>query len=254
MAGKETGLGAAVWVDGYDLSGDIVALQRINTARDVNEVTGVDKEAFERLHSHRDGGMEVKSAFNDAAGQSFPVLKNPTAADRLVTYAHRTTLGASVASCLAKQFSFDWSRPEDASLFGTVVADSNGYGLEWCRLLTAGKRTDTGATNGTGVDFAASTSHGLQAYLHVFSFTGTDATIKLQESSDNASTDAYADVTGGGFTQITGGAPLKERIQTTRSLTVERWLRVVTTTSGGFSSLVFAVMVRKNTVSTVFGP
>src|SRR6266540_1571321 len=101
---------------------------------------------------------------------------------------------------------------------------------------------DKSAYNGTGVDAGASSAFGLQAYLQVFAFTGTSVTVKLQESSDNAVGDPYADVVGGAFTAATGIT--SQRIETTRSLTVKRYLRVVTT--GVFSNAVFAVMVAKN--------
>lgn len=95
------------------------------------------------------------------------------------------------------------------------------------------------------------TYFGLQAFLQVTSFTGTDVTVKLQHSSDDGDTDAYADITGGGFTQITSG-PTAERITTTSTLPIERYVRAVTATTGGFTSLTFSVVVMRNTVSTVF--
>jgi hypothetical protein len=91
---------------------------------------------------------------------------------------------------------------------------------------------------------------GLQAYLHVFAVVGTSVTVKLQESSDNSG-DAYADVTGGGFTAVTAVAGTgSQRIQTSRTQTIERYLRVVTT--GTFSSATFAVAVVRNDTSVVF--
>lgn len=113
--------------------------------------------------------------------------------------------------------------------------------------------TTSGITDATGRVWTVNgtaylsneTLYGLQAYLHVLAFTGTDATVKIQQSSDNGSTDAWADVTGGGFTAVTTG-PQAQRIQTARSLTVERYLRVVTTTSAGFTNLQFLVVVVKN--------
>lgn len=250
--GKQSGLGAGFWVDGYDLSGDIGAADRINSSRGVNEVTGIDKLAFERLHSHRDGGLEYNSFFNDAIGQSHPVHKVVPSTDRIVSYLHRgSTLGATACGCVGKQLDYAGSRPTDASLTFGVVVESNGYGLEWGQLLTAGKRTDTGATAGAAVDMeGAATSFGLQAYLHVFSFTGTDVTIKLQED-DNSGFTSAADVTGGAFAVVTAG-PQAQRIQTARALAVERYLRVTTTTSAGFSNLVFGVIVKRNQVLTQF--
>jgi hypothetical protein len=100
-------------------------------------------------------------------------------------------------------------------------------------------------------DGAASTTFGLQAYLHVFAFTGTDVTIKLQESSDNAATDAYADVTGGGFTAVTS-APFSQRIATSSVQTVKRYLRPVFISTGGFTALDFAIQVVKNSVAPNF--
>ena len=155
------------------------------------------------------------------------------------------------AATIAKQINYDPTRAADGSLTIAVQALSNAYGLEWGKQLTAGIRTDTGATNGTGVDSGAAGTVGLQAWLHVTAFTGTDVTIKLQESSDDGSGDAYADVTGGAFTQVTSG-PTSERIATSASQAVEQYLRVVTTTTGGFSSLSFAVMVNINATATVF--
>jgi hypothetical protein len=87
----------------------------------------------------------------------------------------------------------------------------------------------------------------LQAYLQVFSFTGTSVTVKIQESSDNAVGDAFADVVGGTFTAATGRTA--ERIATA-AINVERYLRVVTT--GTFSSAVFAVTAIRNDTSVVF--
>lgn len=246
---KQSGLGAAFYVDGYDLSGDIGSLGRINSARAVNEVPGIDVSAMERLHAHRDGGMEWTAWFNDAAGQAHPALSTLPTTDRQAMYCHRATAGAPAAACVAKQLSYDGSRGTDASFSFTVTAESNGYGVEWGRLMTAGKRTDTAATNGSSVDFGTgSTAFGLQAYLQVFSFTGTSVTVKLQESSDNGAGDAFADVTGGAFTAATARGA--QRIQTGRTQTVERYLRVVTT--GTFTSAVFAVMVVRNSVSAVF--
>ncbi len=95
------------------------------------------------------------------------------------------------------------------------------------------------------------TRYGLQAYLQVLSFTGTDVTVKLQSSSDDGGSDAYADVTGGAFTQVTAG-PTSERIATSSALEIERYLRVTTTTTGGFTELSFIVVACVNLTDTGF--
>ncbi len=249
--GKSSGLGDNFYFGGYDVSGDINSFGRIGGGPGTLPATGIDKSAVERMAAGRDGGMDWVAFFNKAAGQAHPQMSALPTTDVIATYCRGTTLANAAASVVSKQPNYDGTRGKDGSFTFNAQALANGYGLEWGKQLTAGKRTDTGAANGTGVDFGTgSTTFGLQAYLHVFSFVGTDATIKIQESSDNAG-DAYADVTGGAFTQITAG-PTSQRIATSAVLTVERYLRVVTVTTGGFSSLVFAVMVNRNDTATVF--
>jgi hypothetical protein len=175
----------------------------------------------------------------------------PTA-DTMGTYCHRATISSPAACINAKQVNFDGTRAADGSFTFAASLVANGYGLEWGSLLTAVTRTDTGATNGASVDFGTgSTAFGAQFYLHVVAFSGTDVTITVQQSSDDGGGDAFAAVTGGAFTQVTSG-PTWERLETSRSQTVERYLRVATSTSGGFSSLEFVVVGIRNTTSVVF--
>jgi hypothetical protein len=245
---KQSGLGDNLYVDGVDLSGDVGSIAAISGGPKPLEVTGIDKAGYERLGGARDGALDFSAFFNDTAGQAHPTLKTLPTGDRTVSYFRGIVLGNQAASMVAKQIGYDPSRNEDGSLTFKVAAQANGFGVEWGTQLTAGKRTDGSATNGTGVDFAASSAFGLQAYLHVFAFTGSSATVKLQESSDNAVGDPYADVVGGAFATVAGIGG--QRIATAGNLTVERWLRVVTT--GTFSNLIFAVMAARNLTATVF--
>jgi hypothetical protein len=249
---KQAGLGDGFYLDGYDLSGDVGALGRIGGGlAGTQDVTGIDKSAMERIGLARDGSLEWTSFFNPALAAAHPVLSALPTTDRIATYCRGRLLGSPAACMVGKQANYDPSRAADGSLTISVQALANGFGLEWGRQLTAGTRTDTGAANGSSVDFGAAGTFGLQAWLHVTAFTGTDATIQLQQSSDDGAGDAFANVTGGAFAQVTSG-PVAQRIQTARNQAVERYLRVVTSTSGGFSSLSFLVVVSVNPVSVVF--
>jgi hypothetical protein len=247
---KQSGLGDTLFIGGYQLGDDFQSATGRGGCAVLNK-TGITKSAMERIGGVRDGALEGVAAYNDTAGQAHPRLSLLPTADGNVTYCRGTSLGSPALFMVAKQINYDPTRAQDGDLTIGVSLQANGYGSEWGRQLTAGTRTDTAATNGTSVDFAASSAFGLTAMLHVFSFAGTDVTVKLQESSDNGAGDAWADVTGGGFTQITAG-PTSQRIQTARGLTVERYLRVVTVTTGGFTSLAFAVTVAKPDVAVVF--
>ncbi len=69
-------------------------------------------------------------------------------------------------------------------------------------ILLASDVTITANGNGTGKRTGPGPLHGMKAYLHADSETGTTPTltIKLQESDDDST---YTDVPGGSFTQLT---------------------------------------------------
>lgn len=245
---KSSGLGAAFYVDGVDLSGDTNQLGDISKSIGLEEMTGIDKYAIERLGTLLDGNLKWTAYFNPTGAH--PVLANIPRTDRIASYWHKNNvLGTPCASMVVKQSDYAPSRDNSGKLTIDVEASANAWGLDWGLSLTTGKRTDAAATNGTGVDFQgtgqwdATKAFGLQAYLHVFAFTGTNATVKLQSSSDNGVGDAWADVVGGGFS-VVSSAPQSQRIGTARNLAVERYLRVVTT--GTFTNLVFAVSATVN--------
>jgi hypothetical protein len=245
---KSSGLGDNFYVQGYDVSGDTSALGNIRGGPVALEVTGINKYAPERLGGLRDGAMEWVSWFNPAAGAAHEILSALPRTDVICTYFRGTALGSPAASIVGKQLNFDPSRGADGALSFAVETQGNGYGLEWGEQLTAGIRQDTSATNGDSFDFGGATSFGLQMYVHLFAFDGTSVTIKIQESSDDGDTDAFADVTGAttGALDAVGAV----RVATADDLAVEQYLRVVTT--GTFTQADFAVMVVKNTMAVSF--
>lgn len=239
---KRSGLGSVLYYDGYDLSGDKQTFD-ISCPMSPFDVTPINKYAVERIGGRRDGAMNSKSFFNPAAGQAHDAESTLLLTDRVYTIGIGATIGSAAACLVSKQIGYDPTRSAEGELTFNVDAQGNGYGLEWGELLTAGTRTDTGATNGASLDLAAQTLFGAQFYLHVTAFTGTDVTIKIQDSADDSS---FADLTAGAFTSVTTG-PQSQRIQTARDATVRRYLRVATATAGGFTSVSFVVVAIKNT-------
>jgi hypothetical protein len=246
---KTAGMGDNFYVGGYNLSGDIGSLSRLSTPVELLDVTDITQSGIDRLAGRRDGAIDFTSYFDTAAGKAHPVLSALPTTDIIATYARGTTIGNAALSMGGKQIGYDPS-PGSGALTFNVSKLANGYGAEWGRLHTAGVRTDAEATAGTAVDHTLPTDFGLQAYLHVFTFTGTDATITIQESSDNAG-DGYANVVGGAFTAVTA-APYSQRIATAVDLTVERYLKVTTTTAAGFTSMTFAVSIVRNVLTPRF--
>lgn len=239
---KETGLGANLYLDQFDLSNDANSVDNISKALNPLEVTGIDKSAIERKAGLLTGQITSTVIWNPT--NAHIAISTLPRTDRQVSYFHRATLGAPVASMVAKQVEYAPER-DNAGLFTAEVDTlSNGFWLDWGYALTAGIRQDTVATTpASGVDFSiqdAPAAFGAQFYLHVFTFVGTSATITIQDSADNVT---FANLTGGGFTVVT--AATKERIATGRTQAVRRYMRVITT--GTFSSLRFAVSGTVNT-------
>jgi hypothetical protein len=240
---KQSGLGDAFFVGGYDLSNDTASLDEIGGGPALIDVTGIDKSAYERIGGLRDGRIEWTSHFNDATDKQHLALRGLPTTDRHIMYFRGTTLGNPVAALVGKQLNYDWTRADDGKITAKIRAEANGYGLEWGQSLTAGKRTDSTGTNGTSIDTTASASFGAQAYLQVFSLTGTNVIVTIEDSADNVS---FAAVTGLTFTSVTA-APASERLATSNTATIRRYIRA--TTSGTFSSATFAVMINKNEIA-----
>lgn len=248
---KTSGLGDNLYVAGYNLSGDINAIDKISGGPAALDMTGIDKSAIERVGGLRDGGIDATAFFNPSTGQAHERFSALPTADTIITYCRGTTLGNGAASCVAKQIGYDGKRGNDGSLTFSVSAQANGYGVEWGEQLTAGIRNDTTATNGSSLDYGATigtTAFGLQMYVHLFAFTGTSVTIKIQSSTDDGGGDAFADITGattGALTTV--GAT---RVATATNASVERYLRVVTT--GTFSVANFSCQVVRNLATPTF--
>jgi len=239
---KKGGLGQQIFVHGYDLSGDIAAINNASSPRELLEATALNASAHERLLGLSDGNLGVSSWFNDATEQEHAAYKGLPTTDRIVTWAFGATRGDVAACLVGKQINYDGTRGTDGSLSFTIDTQANGVSLDWCDTLTTGKETHGSAGNSTSRDDGAATSAGMVAYLEIADLDSGTATVTIQQSSDNGSGDAFATVLS--FTAVAAAAaPAAERI--TVSGAVERYLRI--TTTGTFSNLDFCVSTRRGT-------
>lgn len=241
---KTSGLGQFLLAGGIDLSGDVGSLSSIHGGPAALEVTGIDKAAPERIGGLLDGAIDYAAWFNKAVGQAHPTLSPLPTGDVIVMLGTGSTVGLSAACMVGKQLDYAATRGADGALSMTVPNPANGSSLEWCDLLTAGKRTDTTATDGTTLDGVAASTTGWAAYLEVTAFTGTSVTVTIEDSA-NGST--WAAVTGGAFTAATAvGA---QRIEGASGATLRRYVRA--TTSGTFTSATFAASITRHPVGAL---
>jgi hypothetical protein len=115
--------------------------------------------------------------------------------------------------------------------------------MEWGSQLTAGLRTDTAATNGTGVDTLASASirrAGLPAGH------GIDGHRRHSEDPGQCGQHDVRRRDGLSFTAVlSGAAPASQRLATANNATIRRYLRAITVTTGGFTSATFNVVINR---------
>jgi hypothetical protein len=250
---KQSGLGDNFYIDGYDLSGDVSTVDTIAGPQTLLDNTAIRQAAFSRMAGLRDGQISFTSFFNPSAvnpiGEHTP-LKTLPLTDRQVMYFRGTTLGGPGACLIAKQINYDPTRGTDGSLTMKVDTQGNQFGLEWGNVLTPGIRTDGGATaasSANSYDTLASAAFGGQAYLQVFSVTGTSVTASIWDSADNIT---FAAVASFGFSAVTpGGAPTAQRISITNVSTIRRYVAVAT--AGTFSNAQFAVVLHKNEIAGI---
>lgn len=241
---KQSGLGDQLFIEGYDVGADINSIGGMSNPRETLPGTGITQSAMARLFGKRDAAAEFVSYFNDATDQVHDALSGLPTADVHLMYLRGEGAGNQAYCTVGKQIDYAPTRGDDGSLLFSTSIQSNSFGADWGRQLTAGKVTHASATDVASVDLGTgSKSFGFQAYLQVFSLDSGTATVTLEESSDDDDADAWEAIAGGSFTAVTDQTV--ERIQSSSStLTVERYVRV--TTTGTFSNLVFCVVFVRN--------
>src|SRR3989337_2441523 len=95
---KGNGLGANLYVQGYDLSNDIGQIDALENGRDLLEMTGLDKSGHERLQGLQTGRIAFTGFFNDAALQEHVALKLIPTADVIGTVFKTAALTAVAAA------------------------------------------------------------------------------------------------------------------------------------------------------------
>lgn len=178
-----------------------------------------------------------------AVGAEHDILSTLPRADTIGSYLRGTTL-LNPSYCInGRQIGYDPTRDNTGNLTMKVEVQSDGYGGEWGKQLTAGLRADTAATTGAFVDDnGAGSTHGAQAYLQLVEFAGTSVDVKVRHCTTSGGT--YADLIDLGTLTAIGGT------RGTVTGTVNRFLKVVT--SGTFTLATFAVVFVRNPVAVSF--
>ena len=131
---KESGVGMTVTVDdsagaGQAITNDVTSIS-FSTPRGLQDITGLDKSAIERLLLLADGTVTINGVFNDAANLSHAVFKTvpTTSVSRTVVIVHS---GQTLTmECMFSDYSLN--RAQDGSLTWTASGSlSNGTAPTW---------------------------------------------------------------------------------------------------------------------------
>jgi hypothetical protein len=245
---KQTGLGDHFLFGGYLIGGDTQSLD-LHGGNAPLDVTDITQSGHARLGGLRDGGISLTLYNNPSAGAEHAAMSPLTRNDVICMYLRGQAIGNPALCQNSRQLNYDFTRGTDGSLTEKVECDADSYGQEWGVQLTAGPRTDTGATNGANYAQAGATAFGAQAYLEAVALTGTDVTVTIQHSTTGSG--SWSTLMS--FTEIVSAnsnlPPSAQRISVSNTTTVDQYLRVITTTSGGFSSFEFACAIVINQIA-----
>lgn len=227
------GKNTAILVDEFDLSAFFNSAD-VAATLDTAETTTFGKTAKTYIPGLADATLSLAGMFDGAANAIDAVLAAALGGSALITVAPAGagTIGnrASLAEALETSYGISAAVADAVSV--SAEAQVTGGLLPGVILANLIARTATGNT--AALDNAASTASGAKAFLHITAFSGTNVTIKVQESPDNST---WADLIT--FSQATGVTSQSG----SATGTIDRYLRV--NIAGTFTSVTFAVALAR---------
>jgi len=228
------GKGAGVLVKEFDLSSDFtqynfgfnVALANVTTF-------GNDDKVW--LPGLNEGQMSPQGVWNPAADQSDEELVALDGTEVVVSASPQgfAAVGDRVHMVNGFLANYQPRAPHnDAVRFSSSIQGSEGAYLG-VALKDLSQESSTG--NFASVDQSAQTTDGATAFLHVTQFSGTNATVTIEDSANDSTFGSLV-----AFTAATGVTSEKVTV----SGTVERYVRVALT--GTFTNLTFVVSFKRH--------
>lgn len=142
-----------LYLGGYDISGDTGSLSRCGGGANLLDVSPISLVGMRRIAGRYDGEFAY-NVFNNPTGAHVPLSALPTTLQPIMLAIPGTAAGDFAAMLVGKHVDYAPAFGNDLSASFTVsTLASEGYPLEWGKMITAGQRTDTSATaSGTGID------------------------------------------------------------------------------------------------------
>lgn len=230
--GKSTG----VLFDEFNLSAYFTQASLVKAAQVVDVTTfGNDDKLY--ISGQGSGSVALNGIWDGDANASDAVLEAAIGANAIITVAPSglTTFGNRCIMLQALEAGYQFRSTVNDAVRITANAEANG-GIRVNGVLLQPLEAETTTFDGTSVNNSASSAFGGVGQIHVTAFSGTNATVKIQDSPDDG---AWSDLIS--FTSITGvGA---ERL--TVAGTVDQYTRFAITTDN-FTSMTIACSFARN--------
>lgn len=142
-----------LFAGGYDLSGDVGAITAMEGGPALLDTPAINGAGMSRIVGRYDGKIAYNVWFNPTGGHLY-LATLPTVDVPTMIPIPGTAAGDICAMLVGKQVAYHPAIGADLSAsFSVEALAASGFPLEWGQIITAGKRTDTGATaTGTGID------------------------------------------------------------------------------------------------------
>lgn len=223
--GKDSG----VFVAQFDLSGDFTQYDFTKEiqAVDITTLGNSDRVYLAGLHS---GKISIQGVFNDATDKSDEEFTNLLGSSAVITASPTAAAAIGDRAFMVDGFIENYqprSPGNDAVRFTSGFQASAGA---YTGQIIHHNNQESSTGNFASVDGGAQTTAGATAFLHVTQFSGTNATVTVEDSTDDAIFGSLV-----AFTAATGVT--SEKVSVTG--TVERYVRIALT--GTFTTITFVV-------------
>ena len=227
------GKNTAVLIDEFDVSAFFNSAD-VAATTETAETTTFGNSAKTYIAGLRDATLSLGGMFDGSANAVDDVLAAALGGSAIFSVMPQGAGAIGNVAKLADAFATSYSVAATVADAVQVSAEAQVTGGLLPGFVVADLAARTGAGQTAALDNGASTANGAKAFLHLTAFSGTDITVKIQESADNL---AWADMIT--FTLASGVTSESQ----TAAGTIDRYLRV--DISGTFSSATFAVTLAR---------
>lgn len=220
---KQNGLSQALIVEGYELTGDVGAINAFNLTNDQIQQPGIAVSSMERLRGRRHCDIDFLSYFNDAAGQNAPVLSAllTDRSQKHINWCLTRARGGPAYGFISRVVApYNRSHGADGSFTGGTQAVSDGVVGEDLVNLTAPTDTHASASTSASVDGGAQTTAGAIGYCQVLAIGSGTPSFVMQDSANDSTF---------GTLMSFGAQAVNTGQRVTAAGTVERYTRAQTT-------------------------